>query len=75
MKKLFVFCIGIIASCVMAIPAKADISGYNYGFILSCGQTVYRTFDHELSDEELADWSDYYENRRCGNQSFHEDQP
>lgn len=39
---------------------------YEYGFILSCGQTVYRTFLHQLTIDELLYWTDYYEYTVCG---------
>lgn len=38
---------------------------HEYGFILSCGITVYQTFDHELTDAELLEWTDFYENTKC----------
>ena len=39
---------------------------YHYGFILSCGKTVYRSFDYPLSDSDLAQWTDLLESKYCG---------
>lgn len=54
----------VISLLVLGI-AKSSATEYEYGFILSCGQTVYRAFSHQLTDDELLKWADYYEYHVC----------
>lgn len=59
--KLTTSLIVIFASLGIAVAAN-----YHYAFILSCGQTVYRSFDAPLSDAELSMWTDFFEDVMCG---------
>lgn len=61
MKKKFI----IIAAVLIAAAGIAVAAEYHYGFTLSCGQTIYRSFDHPLSEAELLEWTDFFENTRC----------
>ena len=49
-KKIFTS----IAALLLAGALLFAIGGYIYGFILSCGQTIYRGYDYPLSDTQLA---------------------
>ena len=42
---------------------------YHYGFILSCGQTRYRSFDHELTGKELLQWHYFFEDTVCNGEN------
>ena len=60
--------IRIIAALIalMAVSASAAPEElHHYGFILSCGETRYRSFDHELSITEVLKWTDYFEDTVC----------
>lgn len=47
-------------------PSHADGDNiYHYGFTLSCGEAVYRSFDHKLTDDELLRWTDFFEDTIC----------
>lgn len=48
-----------------SLSIHADETDYHYGFVLTCGKTVYRSFDHELSADELLEWADFFENTIC----------
>ncbi len=61
MKKKIIF----IAATIMAAAGIAVAAEYHFGFILSCGQTIYRSFDHPLSETELLEWTDLFEDTRC----------
>lgn len=65
MKK---FLVSIVIAASMMFTATnlfASLPTYHYGFILSCGETVYLSFFHELSPDELLYWADYYESVIC----------
>ncbi len=66
MKKLLItFLLGTSLNYLNATDITPPPRLYHYGFILSCGQTVYLSFDHELTDKELLEWTDFYENTKC----------
>ncbi len=56
----------IIVFALLLAGALAAYAMYHYGFILSCGKTVYRSFDYPLSDSDLAQWTDLLESKYCG---------
>lgn len=58
--KLTISLIVMFASLGIAVAAN-----YHYGFILSCGQTVHRSFDAPLSDAEIVQWTDFFESTVC----------
>jgi len=60
-KKIFTS----IAAILLAGSLLFAIGGYVYGFILSCGKTIYREFDHQLSNAELIYYSDLYSEMFC----------
>lgn len=67
MKKVFL-CIALIATLgSMTVKASAfeEPTEYYYGFILSCGEVVYLTFNRELSEEEFLSITDYFEGEMC----------
>lgn len=66
MKKIISLVAFVIVFFSVSFKSFAAFGTYHYGFILSCGETVYRTFSHKLSDEELLFWADYYEEQICG---------
>jgi hypothetical protein len=59
--KLLTTLIVLFASLGIAVAAD-----YHYGFSLSCGKTVYRSFDTPLTDAELLMWTDIFEVSFCG---------
>lgn len=59
-RKIITSLIVMFASFGIALAAT-----YHYAFILSCGQTIYRSFDHSLSDAELLQWTDFFEETLC----------
>lgn len=61
MKKKFIF----IAATIMAAAGIAVAAEYHYGFILSCGKTEYYTSTRPLTDAELAERAEFYENTKC----------
>ena len=61
-KKIFALLAALFITGFMTLA----IGGYIYGFILSCGQTIYREFDHQLTNAELAMWHDHFEEIACG---------
>lgn len=63
MKRFFR--IGLATLFIACFSAQAVEPAHLYGFILSCGKTIYRTFDHPLSDAELLEWTDYFEETEC----------
>ena len=65
MKKVLVSAVIAISMMFTASKLYASLPAYHYGFILSCGETVYRSFSHELSPDELLFWADYYESVVC----------
>lgn len=67
MKRLILTAsIVIAAMLVSSLSVRGDEPKmYHYGFILSCG-TVYRSYDHPLSGDELADLTDKLEDEVCG---------
>lgn len=66
MKLWAVICLSLLGiSTVFAMTS-------HYAFVLSCGETVFRTFENELTSEELLYWNDYYEALICGPLSFEE---
>ena len=67
MKKAYILAL-CLAALSIAIPPKAsgDDDLYHYAFILSCGETVYRSFNHPLSTSELLEWTDFFEDTICG---------
>ena len=53
MKKLLItFLLGTSLNYLNATDITPPPRLYHYGFILSCGQTVYLSFDHELTDAD-----------------------
>lgn len=60
-KKIFTS----IAALLLAGALLFAIGGYIYGFILSCGQTIYRGYDYPLSDTQLAVIHDQLEEAFC----------
>lgn len=66
MKRKLILLFAIIALSAFAFPVRADEALYHYGFILSCGEVVYRSFDHELSVTELLQWTKVLEDTVCG---------
>ena len=65
MKKLLLFTSITVAMLASSLLANASTDDFHYGFILSCGKTVYRSFDHNLSDEEILQWADFFESTMC----------
>ncbi len=65
MKKLLVSAVITVLVMFTATNLFASNPGYNYGFILSCGKTIDRTFSHELTPDELLFWADFYETVFC----------
>lgn len=63
--KLITSLVVMFASLGIAVAAN-----YHYGFILSCGKTVYRSFDAPLSDSEIVAWTDFFEETQCGGLSI-----
>lgn len=58
----------LVITASFAISTQAnnlDPKLYHYSFILSCGQTVYRSFNHELTTQELLEWTDFFEDTIC----------
>lgn len=53
------------AITTQANPLDPNPQMYHYGFILSCGQTVHRSFDHELTTQEIIQWTDFFEDTIC----------
>lgn len=66
MKKSFLLglCVTALFAAIPTIASGDDL--FDYGFLLSCGQTVYRSFDHQLSTAELVEWTDFFEDTICG---------
>lgn len=64
MKKI-IYLTAFALTLLFSTRANA-VETHEYGFILSCGQTIYRTFLHELTTDELLFWTDYYEFTICG---------
>ena len=64
-KKIKTGALAFVLTCFLSVAAWA---AYHYGFILSCGITVYRSFDNPLSDAELLQWTDFFESTNCGAQ-------
>lgn len=64
MKKKLLICVFALFASFCLLFAEE----YHYGFILSCNKTVYQSFDHQLSAEELLEWEDLYEETRCPDQ-------
>ena len=58
--------------CVFQLKSENVDVSYTYGFILPCGKTIYRTFSHSLTDNELLYWSSYYEEISCGGNDIEE---
>lgn len=65
MKKLILLASITVAMLASSLLANASTDDFHYGFILSCGKTVYKSFDHSLSDEELLQWADHFESTMC----------
>lgn len=67
--KRFILCAVFIAASFVGLNGRnmsnAESGEYVYGFILSCGKIHYREFNHELTPEELLDWTDFYEKSIC----------
>ena len=61
MKKKFIF----ITATIMAAAGIAVAAEYHYGFILSCGQEAYYTSDHPLTNDELIQWTKFFEDTKC----------
>lgn len=59
--------LGLCAAALLSFSINSSADDlYDYGFILSCGQTVYRSFDHQLSVNEISEGTDFFENTICG---------
>lgn len=69
MKKIIITVLFAITLSFMSYAT----ANYHYGFILSCGQTIYRSFDFELNEDDLIFWTTVYEAEVCGEQSFSTD--
>lgn len=77
MKKLLIsaaFVAGLLISSGSTSSAASN-SEQEYGFILSCGKTIYHAFSHTLSKDELLFWTDYYEEKYCGGCTSFEPMP
>lgn len=61
MKKAIITAILLLGFTTSALAAT-----HHYGFILSCGEVRYQSFDHELSTTELNEWTEFYEKTVCG---------
>lgn len=67
MKKIFFIFISllIVSNSLLSLDKEPEIL-FHYSFVLSCGKTIYRSFDHQLSDAELLEWTDFFEDTICG---------
>lgn len=60
-KKLILTSLTLIMGLSLAFAAAE----HHYGFILSCGRTVYQTHDHELNSDQLLAIHDFLELTLC----------
>lgn len=65
MKRIASFASIALILTLLCLSPKAHAGSFNYEFVLSCGISVSRTFNHELTTDELLYWTDYYEEQRC----------
>lgn len=70
-KKIILTSSAIIMGLTMVFAAAQ----YYYGFILSCGTTIYQTSDRELSSEQLLAIHDALELTLCPNPNEQEIDP
>lgn len=63
-----------IITLVLAVIATGTLFAamHHYGFILSCGKTIYQSFDRELADNEILEYSDFYESIHCQLKTSHD---
>lgn len=69
--KNFLLSLVVFLSCLIPFTnIKAEYTEntvYNYGFILSCGKVIYRSYTYELSGDTLAGITDILEEFYCKN--------
>ena len=64
MKKIKTF-IAVAILMITAITTYAQVKEYYYGFITSCGLTIYKTSPINYTDGQLVAMMDAYEAQYC----------
>lgn len=70
MKNFLLSLVAFLSCIIPYTTIKAEYKEdtiYYYGFILSCGKVIYRSYTYELSADTLAGITDILEESYCKN--------